>query len=140
MGGATVTAGPHRVDLAPQPPIALGNLAVFRDQYRVTVAGRRVNLTYREFEFLVLLATNAGRVVRYGDVGEALWGRRGADLRRRMSVLVCRLRDKLAGMEPYRIETVRQVGYRLADPSPVPAAGRAETNIATRDKQRRRRG
>ncbi|HXH22799.1 MAG TPA: helix-turn-helix domain-containing protein [Dehalococcoidia bacterium] len=96
--------------------MAVGNLTIFREQYRATIAGRLVPFTYREFELLVLLATRVDRVVPYGDIEEALWGRRDVELRRRMSVLVCRLRRKLAELEPYRIETVQRVGYRLTVP------------------------
>lgn len=122
MGGATATFRLRQSGPVPTAPITLGNLTIFREQYRVTIAGRHVSLTYREFELLALLAAHVDRVVPYGQVEEALWGRRGADLRRRTSVLVCRLRDKLSSMRPYRIETVRRVGYRLT--TPLPPVGR----------------
>ena len=32
------------------------------ERYDVTVSGRRVNLTYKEFQLLALLASNPGRV------------------------------------------------------------------------------
>ena len=119
MGGATAL---RRNPPKPvPPPVSLGNLAIFPEQYRVTIAGRLVPLTYREFELLCLLAANVDRVVRYSDVEEKLWGYQGTDLRRRTSVLVCRLRDKLSAMHPYRIETVRRVGYRLSTPLPPPS-------------------
>ncbi len=130
MGGATAAAELRGFDTVPPPPITLGNLAVFPDQFRATLAGQPVALTYRQFQLLVLLARRADRVVHYGEVEEALWGRRGSDLRQRMSVLVCRLREQLAGMEPYRIETVRRVGYRLAASSPGPGGTAARPGEA----------
>lgn len=114
MGETRATRG-HLTEVA-RPPLALGNLLIDREQYRVTVSGRPVPLTFREFELLHLLAANANRVVHYGHVEERIWGLQGDHMRRRTAVLICRLRKKLAGMRPYRIETVRRVGYRLSPP------------------------
>lgn len=118
MGGALSTVRQHHAEAEQTEPLRLGNIAVFPEQYRATLDGRVVPLTYREFGLLVLLATRVDRVVTYAEVAEALWGRREAELRRRISVLVCRLRQKLSGTAPYRVETVRRVGYRLAAPLP----------------------
>ena len=59
-----------RVELAmyrvsgPSGPTLLkvGDLSIDQERYEVTVAGRRVTLTYKEFQLLVLLASNPGRV------------------------------------------------------------------------------
>lgn len=119
MGGAVAADRSRRTESEAMRPVTLGNLAIFREQYRVTVAGSYVPLAYREFELLVLLATRVDTVVPYGDIEEALWGQRNPQLRQRMSVLVCRLRRKLAELQPYRIETVQRVGYRLTVPLPT---------------------
>jgi DNA-binding response OmpR family regulator len=83
----------------------------------VEVGGRRVQLTYVEFELLRILASHPGRVYSRRMLLEALWG--GADYRepRTIDVHVRHLREKLErdpGVPEY-ILTVRGVGYRFRD-------------------------
>jgi DNA-binding response OmpR family regulator len=83
----------------------------------VEVGGKRVQLTYVEFELLRILASNPGRVYSRRMLLEALWG--GADYRepRTIDVHVRHLREKLEPdpAEPEYILTVRGVGYRFRD-------------------------
>ena len=44
-------------------PITLGNLTVDRDRYEASIDGRRIDLTYVEFELLYALARNAGKAL-----------------------------------------------------------------------------
>ncbi len=83
----------------------------------IEVGGRRVQLTYVEFELLRILASHPGRVYSRRMLLEALWG--GADYRepRTIDVHVRHLREKLErdpGAPEY-ILTVRGVGYRFRD-------------------------
>jgi DNA-binding response OmpR family regulator len=83
----------------------------------IEVGGRRVQLTYVEFELLRILASHPGRVYSRRMLLEALWG--GADYRepRTIDVHVRHLREKLEhdpGLPEY-ILTVRGVGYRFRD-------------------------
>ena len=83
----------------------------------VEVEGKRVQLTYVEFELLRILASNPGRVYSRRMLLEALWG--GADYRepRTIDVHVRHLREKLEHdpSDPEYILTVRGVGYRFRD-------------------------
>ena len=83
----------------------------------VEVGGRRVQLTYVEFELLRILASHPGRVYSRRMLLEALWG--GADYRepRTIDVHVRHLREKLESDPgaPEYILTVRGVGYRFRD-------------------------
>jgi DNA-binding response OmpR family regulator len=83
----------------------------------VEVGGRRVQLTYVEFELLRILASHPGRVYSRRMLLEALWG--GADYRepRTIDVHVRHLREKLERdpADPEYILTVRGVGYRFRD-------------------------
>jgi DNA-binding response OmpR family regulator len=83
----------------------------------VEVEGKRVQLTYVEFELLRILASNPGRVYSRRMLLEALWG--GADYRepRTIDVHVRHLREKLERdpADPEYILTVRGVGYRFRD-------------------------
>jgi two-component system response regulator VicR len=96
-----------------EPVFELGNLRIDLDSYEVSVDGRPVTLTHQEFELLVMLAREAGRIHAYATLGQALWRSDGDNSLRRLNVAICRLRAKLAGSRPYRIETVRRRGYGL---------------------------
>ncbi len=93
--------------------VSLGNVALNLANYRVTVAGERVDFTYHEFDLLRLLAVQADRIVAFPTLSQALWGSVGHKENRRLHVLAYRLRNKLAGSSPYHIETVHRRGYGL---------------------------
>ena len=57
-------------------PFALGDLAIDYDQRRVTVAGRRVELTATEYELLRVLAQDAGRVLTHETLLRRVWAGR----------------------------------------------------------------
>ena len=114
---STTTTGSQTTDGAPSGRIAVGDLVVDRERFRVTVADDPAPLTYMEFETLYVIAEAGGRVVAYDRIAEALWGAAGDDHRARLAVLVSRIRAKL-GPAARQLQTVRQVGYRL---TPAPA-------------------
>jgi len=85
-------------------------LDIDRQAHRVSVDGRPVELSYREFELLAFLAEHPGRVFSRRQLVSSVWD--GADVgSRTVDVHVRRLRMKLG---PYAagIVTVRNVGYR----------------------------
>jgi DNA-binding response OmpR family regulator len=93
--------------------VSLGNLTINFDSYRVWVNGQLVRLTYQEFEMLRLFLAEADRVVPYEALAAAILGESSRQHVRRLNIKVHRLRGKLAGMEPYAIQTVRERGYGL---------------------------
>ena len=96
----------------------LGDLAVDHELRRVTVAGRRVDLTATEYELLRALSVNAGAVSTADALMQRVWGGRRAGDPNLLRAFVKRLRGKLgddAGRPAY-IFTERGVGYRLAAP------------------------
>ena len=96
-----------------QTVISIGNLSVNLDNYRVAISGDIVDLTYHEIELLHLLMENAGRILSYETLALSIWGNAERVTTRHLNVLVHRLRSKLAGSNPYWIETVRGRGYGL---------------------------
>jgi two-component system OmpR family response regulator len=80
---------------------------------RVTVRGKDVRLTTREFQILEVLLRNAGRVVTRTMLLESVWDYRFDPQTNIVDQHVSRLRQKL-GEEPDAplIETVRGIGYR----------------------------
>jgi DNA-binding response OmpR family regulator len=117
--GSNVTAA---VAISDSPtPAALpaapgGGLDVDRHAHRVSVDGRPVELSYREFELLAFLAEHPGRVFSRRQLVSSVWN--GAEVgSRTVDVHVRRLRMKL-GRYAAGIVTVRNVGYRY-EPAPA---------------------
>ena len=107
--GTTVTAAVS-VGNPPALPAAPAGLDIDRHAYRVSVDGRPVELSYREFELLAFLAEHPGRVFSRRQLVGSVWD--GADVgSRTVDVHVRRLRMKL-GRYAGGIVTVRNVGYR----------------------------
>ena len=99
-------------------PFALGALAIDYDQRRVTVAGRRVELTATEYELLRVLAQDAGRVLTHETLLRRVWAGRPDIDPKIVRAYVKRLRNKL-GDDPARpawIFNERGVGYRMPRP------------------------
>ena len=94
--------------------IRLGTLAIDTETYRVTVAGRALDLTFKEFELLRFLAQQPGRVFTRPTLLREVWGYDFYGGTRTVDVHVRRLRAKLGPEHEHLIETVRSVGYRAA--------------------------
>ncbi len=96
---------------------SVGNLEVSVVNRTVVVGGRPAEVTYQEFELLRALVTANGRVLTRNDLAREL-GHPDADgTSRRVDIHVHRLRSKLSALSGASIETVRNVGYRLAQSS-----------------------
>jgi DNA-binding response OmpR family regulator len=96
--------------------VRLGPLAVDTETYRVTVSGRPLDLTFKEFELLRFFAERPGRVLTRPTLLREVWGYDFYGGTRTVDVHVRRLRAKLGPEHEQLIETVRGVGYRAADP------------------------
>jgi DNA-binding response OmpR family regulator len=95
--------------------IRLGPLSLDTETYQVTVAGRSLDLTYKEFELLRYLASRPGRVFTRPALLREVWGYDFYGGTRTVDVHIRRLRSKLGPEHESLIETVRGVGYRAAD-------------------------
>ncbi|HEX5950391.1 MAG TPA: response regulator transcription factor [Actinomycetota bacterium] len=95
--------------------VRLGPLTMDVDSYAVTVAGRTLDLTYKEFELLRFLAERPGRVFTRPTLLREVWGYDFYGGTRTVDVHVRRLRAKLGPEHESLVETVRGVGYRAAE-------------------------
>jgi len=93
--------------------LRLGDLRIDTDSYKVTAAGRALDLTFKEFELLRFLATHPGRVYTRPALLREVWGYDFYGGTRTVDVHVRRLRAKLGAEYEHLIETVRSVGYRI---------------------------
>lgn len=94
--------------------LSLGNVLLDREKHAVYVEQRPCELTYKEYELLKLLMTNAGIVTTRETILEKVWGTDFEGESRTLDMHIKTLRQKLkegGGM----IKTVRNVGYIMTD-------------------------
>ena len=89
-----------------------GCLQVDQRRHTVTVNGRDVTLTQKEFEVLCLLLKHKGQVLSRERLIEEVWGYTFTGESRTVDVHVRTLRQKLGEAGAY-IETVRGYGYKI---------------------------
>jgi len=107
---ARVRAVSRRAAGQPQALLRAGSVALDPAARSVTVDGRPVELTAREYALLEALLRRAGRIVSRGDLEQLLYGYEADVASNTIEVHLSSLRRKLGrGV----IETVRGMGYRL---------------------------
>lgn len=89
-------------------------LVIDLERYTVSVDGDVVDLTYKEYELLRFLATNAGKPFTREALLNRVWGYDYYGGSRTVDVHIRRIRAKIERHEAY-IDTVRNVGYRFID-------------------------
>jgi DNA-binding response OmpR family regulator len=97
--------------------IEIGELVLDTLAREVTLRGKKLALTRREFDLLAFLAHQPGRVHRREELLRKVWGYDYMGETRTVDVHVRRLRVKL-GEKCHFIETVPGTGYKLVDPAP----------------------
>lgn len=100
--------------------VEIGPLVLDGMRRRVTVDGREVHLTPREYELLKALLANTGRVASRGRLLRAVWGVEYAGESHYLHVHVAAIRRKLAAVDPDGalrglIVAEPGVGYRVRD-------------------------
>ena len=102
-----------RVRNAVPDVVRVGALEIDLAQHQVRKDGTPLPLSPREFDLLLLLATNARRVMTHRQLLTAVWGPAHADDVQYLRVYIGHLRQKL-GEDVIRTEP--RIGYRLAVP------------------------
>jgi len=103
-----------------QSEIVAGDLCIDIARRRVTVGGKDVKLSRKEFEVLRLLAQHAGRIVTHQQLLREVWGPAQEREVHYLRVYVGHLRHKLGDdpADPRFIGNEPGVGYRLLEPEP----------------------
>jgi two-component system response regulator MtrA len=94
--------------------LTIGDLAIDVQAHQILRAGKQISLTRLEFDLLVALAKEPGRVFTRDALLSEVWGYRHSTDTRLVNVHVQRLRSKIEH-DPERPEivvTVRGVGYK----------------------------
>jgi DNA-binding response OmpR family regulator len=117
---ARVKAALRRTHVEPREPqmtgiLVVGDLSIDPAAHTVTLGGREIDLTPREFDILHTLALDAGRVLSVDDLLARVWGAEYAGESQVVYVHIRWLREKIEDdpARPRRIVTVRGVGYKL---------------------------
>lgn len=90
--------------------LRLDEIVLDREKHTVHVAGERCELTYKEYELLKLLMSNAGTVTTREIILDRVWGVDFEGESRTLDMHIKTLRQKL-GSRGGLIKTVRNVGY-----------------------------
>jgi two-component system alkaline phosphatase synthesis response regulator PhoP len=94
--------------------IKIEDLILNMNSYEVTVKGKTIYLTYKEYELLKFLMLNRGRVFTRDALLDKVWGYDNYSGTRTVDIHIQRLRTKLGGKSSEFIQTVRNVGYCFA--------------------------
>lgn len=90
--------------------VELPDLTIDKATRDVFFKGESVTLTRTEFDLLLFLASNLGRVFTRDELLDHVWGYNHFPTTRTVDTHVLQLRQKLPGLE---IETLRGVGYKM---------------------------
>jgi DNA-binding response OmpR family regulator len=94
--------------------VSLGDVVLDRESHDVTVAGKPVDLTAKEFDLLAYFMANPGVVVSRDLLLERVWGQEYPGGTRTVDVHVAQVRRKLD--RPDLIRTLRGTGYKAVQP------------------------
>ncbi len=104
--------------------ISAGDLSIDTATREVRVADTLIDLSVREYDLLLFLASNAGQVLPRQRILDEVWGYNFFGDENNVEVYIRYLRQKLGDNGHERIQTVRGVGYRLRSLSGSSAAER----------------
>ncbi|CAI8955550.1 MULTISPECIES: response regulator transcription factor [Bacillus] len=98
--------------------INIFDLRILPEFYEAYFQGEKLELTPKEFELLVYLARNKGRVLTRDQLLSAVWNYDFAGDTRIVDVHISHLRDKIEKntKKPAYIKTIRGLGYKLEEP------------------------
>jgi DNA-binding response OmpR family regulator len=103
-----------RRSTAPLPPVLeCGDISLDPSRRVASRAGRRLDLSPKEFAVLECLLASAGRVISAEDLLEQAWDEAADPFTTTVKTTMRRLRAKLG--EPPAIRTVREGGYQIGE-------------------------
>lgn len=98
--------------------IRLGEIEIYSERYEVKVGGKEVEVTPKEFELLLYMATRKGRILSRDQLLNRIWNFDYAGETRIVDVHISHLREKIEKdtKNPEYIKTVRGFGYKFEVP------------------------
>jgi two-component system KDP operon response regulator KdpE len=106
----------HNPGGSPAPVLTHGGITLDVPNHQVSKNGNAVKLTPKEFDLLMLLMRNGGRVLTHRQILTTIWGPAHAEDTQYLRVLVGQLRGKIEDdhANPRLIQTEPGIGYRIA--------------------------
>jgi len=92
--------------------IKIGDLVIYKEEYKITNKGEEITLPRKEFELLSLLATKPGKVFKRDEILDKVWGNDVVVGGRTIDVHIRKLREKIGDKS---FKTVKGVGYKFVD-------------------------
>ena len=104
-----------KVRMETSEAVELGRLEINTDEHRVYAGGKEVPMSRYEFDILLLLAKNRGKIMTKSRIFDTVWDMSDTADENTLNVHMSRIRKKLKEADPEGdyIETVRGVGYRI---------------------------
>jgi two-component system response regulator RegX3 len=95
--------------------LELGAVRIDVERHIVSVEGQQVKLPLKEFDLLLMLMRNAGRVLTRGQLIDRIWGSDYVGDTKTLDVHIKRLRAKIEKdpANPIHLMTVRGLGYKF---------------------------
>ncbi|PGM55544.1 response regulator transcription factor [Bacillus sp. AFS053548] len=113
---ARVKALLRRFQLLSDKNIFVGNLTINQVKYEITANDQSITLPLKEFELLLKLASQAGRIFTRNDLIEQIWGLDYEGDERTVDVHIKRIRERLRELKAtVEIVTIRGLGYKLEE-------------------------
>ncbi len=100
----------------PDHRLVSGSIELDEERRQVTVDGRPVNLSRREFALLECFLRHAGQVLTRDQLLDHAWPYGVVVTPNAVDAYIHLLRERLGPSAARRIETVRGIGYRLSEP------------------------
>lgn len=92
--------------------VKIGDLVIYKEEYKITIKGNEITLPRKEFELLSLLATKPGKVFKREEILDKVWGNDVVVGGRTIDVHIRKLREKIGDKS---FKTVKGVGYKFVD-------------------------
>lgn len=95
--------------------IEINGLVINKKEHKCLLYNKEIELTPLEFEILLYLAMNKGKVIRSEELFESVWKEKYFDSNNTIMVHIRRIREKLKedSRNPKFIKTVWGVGYKI---------------------------
>jgi two-component system copper resistance phosphate regulon response regulator CusR len=94
--------------------LSAGDLQIDTRSHRISIAGRPLALTTKEYSILEYLTRNSGRVLTREEIAEHVWGQEFDPFSNLIETYINRLRRHIERVSPKKfIHTVRGAGYML---------------------------
>jgi two-component system, OmpR family, alkaline phosphatase synthesis response regulator PhoP len=109
---------PEEVEKNNDELVEIGKLKIYPEKYEAYFQEELLELTLKEFELLLYLAQNKGRVLTRDQLLSAVWNYEFAGDTRIVDVHISHLREKIEEetKRPVYIKTLRGLGYKLEGP------------------------